>query len=43
LPPQSDGIALANGIVKTIQDNENIPTVAAILVLKGDTNSWFAI
>ncbi|MFN0203797.1 MAG: hypothetical protein ACKVTZ_19875 [Bacteroidia bacterium] len=43
LPPNADGVALANGMVAAIQESEKIPSVAAILVLKGDVNSWFSI
>lgn len=41
LPPNSDSLYLANSIVKSLQEEEKIPTYSAILVLKGDTNSFF--
>lgn len=41
LPPNSDGLYLANSIIKSLQEEEKIPTYSGILVLKGDTNSFF--
>lgn len=44
LPPNSNGFALANGVIENLREEEELPeTQQAILVLKEDTNSFFKL